>query len=342
MSIIDIRPGVEYGGVQKTAAIAKYLKETQALLTTLPTGVPIEPTATVHIFGSKYLPDGSFDVLERNVPDEACKSMSFAFPFGTYSFQVGVSNMDIVDSILFKTVQLFGDLDGSDVEVDTYSPNGGGVVPRDADFWSSWKKSWDFCMKYESQIYPKVIDQLIPELTHARGDQRGVDLFGGDGRFVRLLAGYLPFLNKEASFEWHVVDNDASSLESARERSRFPVFDRDGKRHELGFTVHDPIDLTDANNRKELFAQIGKCNLVTILGGLNSNVIATADAVSIAEDIHRELLAPGGLCVVTGLTKVLLNADMFSSTGFTVEQMTIPRNIWTPNKPEQLYVLRNP
>jgi hypothetical protein len=106
--------------------------------------------------------------------------------------------------------------------------------------------------------------------------------------------------------------------------------------------VHPPIDIV---TESDIFKGVSDGrNIVTAIGGLNSNVLTRQHALGVVRKIF-EWLNPGDYFIVTGYTVALLNANDYRSIsvgnrGFDVLNMSIPRNFVNSWLPTQLYVLQ--
>ncbi|MEN9408002.1 MAG: hypothetical protein RLZZ455_1218 [Candidatus Parcubacteria bacterium] len=339
MIAIDRREGGDHGEPNSGVAIQRYLNEIEPLLEGSSRYPLRNPRTVIRVGIDDVSPDGSFRILDASGFDGYTKR-SFELPSGVYTLSEEFSTeWYLVEK---KTHELFHTLSGSDVEVDSALPDREESGTIEASYWSRWKEGTRSGQVYRQDIYPEVANHVLPEIVAARGRHRAVDLFGGDGEFVRLLQHSARVLGSTASLDWSLVDRDSASLSRARLHTNSPLARSREQQDGLKLTVHDPLDLTDVKKRQRLFREIGPQDLVTVIGGLNSSVITSVDAYQIAHDIREQLLVPGGTCVITGYTHSLLNRAMFIEMGFDVLQMSVPENIFANKLPRQLYVLRNP
>ena len=339
MIAIERQEGGNPGESGRGSAIQQYLKEIEPLLADA-SRIPVsDPHVTFRVATDDIMSGNSFQILD-GAPRDGYMRRTFDLPQGAYTLSEEFSTDWYVAEK--KTHELFHSLSGKDIEVDTALPVRDDSSTIEASYWSNWKVNTRTGHRYREEIYPEVVNHLLPELVAARGKHRAVDLFGGDGEFVRLLQHSARVLGSTASLEWNIVDRDPESLNRARVHTYSPFEQLKEQQDGSKLTVHDPLDLTDARKRQRLFRELGPQDLVTVIGGLNSNVVTSEDAYHIAFDISQILLAPGGKCVVTGYTRSLLNRAMFTEMGFVVEKMCVPENIFVNTLPTQFYVLRNP
>lgn len=220
------------------------------------------------------------------------------------------------DPYYFSLKSFTSYLEGNEVDT-THSPE---MDPAPYWFWNSWKNGSNGDT-YRERIYPVVLDTIEQKVN---GVSFGpvVDLFGGDGEFIELLRNSsLP-----EACEYHVMDNNQPSLDLAKKR--IAVGDNT--------TVVHAVDLVSESN---IFKNLPRPSLVTAIGGLCASIVDRTQGRSISSQVYKALQG-GGLFVVTGFTPVVLNASDFSQIGFKVEQMSIPENVVSFTRPDQLYVLR--
>lgn len=217
-------------------------------------------------------------------------------------------------------------LGGDEVEVDT---TGISYEPKGSFYWDNrWKDISLTGADYTQEIYPRALRAILNNLGTFDAnamDIHFVDLFGGDGEFVKRLQ---PKLSQQlrAVTTFHIIDASAPSLNKARE-----LFKEDAN------VVIHPASYLQTD--QAVFQEVPMPpKLVSAIGGLCGNIIPREEALGITEHVYEEM-AEGGLFVVTGRTGVLLNAEDFSRIGFKVKQMTIPENVVYLNSPYQLYVL---
>ncbi len=216
-------------------------------------------------------------------------------------------------------------LKGDEVEVDTSRVCS--ETSFSTSFWDNWKELGAGEV-YAQDIYPSVI-RALRRLKLVENGRRiiAVDLFGGDGEFAAVAATSLAVNGQKP--EMHIVDKNKKSLSKAKERF--------ASRNHGKFVVHRPVDLAEADN---IFPNLdARPNLVTAIGGLCQYVVTREQALRIARKVY-EGMKNNGIFVATGFTEMRLNADDFREIGFSVERMSIPKNVVYLAKPHQLYVLR--
>lgn len=216
-------------------------------------------------------------------------------------------------------------LRGNEVEVDT---TGISDELKGSFYWDNrWKDIGLTGSDYTWELYPKVL-QAVQDRLYTFGadtdDIHFVDLFGGDGEFVKRLQPTLSQQLRSPTF--HIIDASASSLDRARELFR----------GNESVVVHPARYL---QSDEAVFQGVPKPpQLVTAIGGICGGVIPRQEAQGVTERVYEEM-AEGGTFVATGKTGVLLNAKDFSRIGFKVKQMTIPENVVYLRYPYQLYIL---
>lgn len=218
-----------------------------------------------------------------------------------------------------------GSLEGDEAEVDT---TGISYEPKGSFYWESrWKDIGLTGADYAQEIYPRVLRAMLDNLNTFDANATGihfVDLFGGDGEFVKRLQPTLSQQLRSPTF--HIIDASSSSLDRARELFQD---NEDVVIHPARYIQPD----------EPVFQGISAPpRIVTAIGGLCGSVISRQEALGITGQVY-EKMAEGGLFVVTGRTGVLLNAEDFSRIGFKVRQMTVPENVVYLYPPYQLYIL---
>lgn len=217
-------------------------------------------------------------------------------------------------------------LKGDEVEVDTTRPL---YLAKSSLYWERrWKDTGLVGSDYTWEIYPRVLRAMLDNLGTFDADTRDihfVDLFGGDGEFVKGLQLKLSQQSRAVA-TFHIIDASSSSLDRARELFQN---NEDVVIHPARYIQPD----------EPVFQGISAPpRIVTAIGGLCGSVISRQEALGITGQVY-EKMAEGGLFVVTGRTGVLLNAEDFSRIGFKVRQMTVPENVVHLYPPYQLYIL---
>jgi len=232
-------------------------------------------------------------------------------------------------------------LNGDQVEYDTFNFNH--EAPYPIEFWDSWKID-EFRETYRHRIYPLVIGMIEYVIKEKKTNHVLTigDIFSGDGEFIQDLNQQISANHPERTIEYHIVDNNSSSLGQAQRRftSRNGLYQPDNGLSAMKFEniqIHQ-ADLAIGDNP---FPFVELPDIVTALGGLNKGVISRSDALSLTKMVYNGM-KPGGFFMVSGYTSCLLNAQKFSEVGFNVLNMGVPENIINGWVPKQLYVLQKP
>lgn len=218
-------------------------------------------------------------------------------------------------------------LGGNQVEVDTSEVS---YYLRSPDYWRSpWKERGLVETEYHDEIYPRVLRAVLDNLPPEPEPIEFVDLFGGDGEFVRFLHSKMD-QNMRSLTTFHIIDASAPSLWLARQ-TFLEIPEK--------VLIHDPYYLQPD---QEVFRGISKPpKLVTAVGGLCGGVVLREEALGIVQNVYDEM-ASGGTFIVSGLSGVLLNSKDFRRIGYRVENMSVPQNVVYSHPPYQLYILRKP
>ena len=148
-------------------------------------------------------------------------------------------------------------------------------------------------------------------------------MFAGDGNFINDLRAHLQTSFPGKQFHYELIDKDGASTRDAQNLFKdAPDVD-----------VHPPTGIVGISDLSGFLKAAP--HIVTILGGLNNEVISTRSAKIIAARIYN-ILAEDGLLIVTGRSLPLLTAEDFKKLGFDV------LNTMLPGGRESLYILRKP
>lgn len=196
--------------------------------------------------------------------------------------------------------------------------------------WDGWKpgrKGYEDTIKDIHPAVFRLLDETVQEIrsrSGATGLIRVADLFSGDGSFAGSVRRSYP----EDAVEVMAVERNEELLRKAV--AEHPEM--------AGNFIR--ADLTQT---QELMSLVGRPDVVTIIGGLNAQVIKRADALGLARQVF-DALNDGGYLIVAGYTQTLLYRDDFAGLGFEVLNMSVPGNMrpQSVKAPQDLYVLRKP
>ena len=225
-------------------------------------------------------------------------------------------------------------LNGNEIELD-YSKL---VFPLLAP--SCWScRDYEEVKVYTGQIHPEVIRVIDRVGSSVEPDSSPlcIDLFGGDGWMLYLVAGSSAGESiRKAGGHFLVVDQNEESEKAANLLLRTSS--------SSSFLRADITGLSSLNEIAEAAPF-----LVTCIGGLTQGVCSRSDAVRVAKMVF-DGVRPGGWFITSGFTASLLNSRDFAKIGFEVVNKVVPRNAMhiipdfhsTWQSPEQLYILRKP
>ncbi|NTV23499.1 MAG: HAD hydrolase-like protein [Nanoarchaeota archaeon] len=206
-------------------------------------------------------------------------------------------------------------LKGSEVEVDSTNAQRASNLFAD---WNLWKSEEQHECYFED-IHPEMLGAVHDEIMQKEsGKIRIADLFCGDGKLSQSLGMYM---GQKHNLGFYLADNDARLLSIAQKNM---------KGLNSSFTQ---VDLTTQWSMPE------KIDIAMASGGLNRQVVTREGAVAAASSTY-DALADTGIFIVAGYTPSVLNADDFRTIGFSVETMSLPKNVASLKRPYQFYVLR--
>jgi len=232
--------------------------------------------------------------------------------------------------VLELTQRLFSLLNGNEIEMD-YSRV---ITDRahEIEFWDNWKTDYkDSANSYSvcsQSLYPEVI-KMVKEIVTAQDlySETIVDIFGGDGEFLREL-----FLELEIGFPslnawYHLIDFNGKGIKEAKERI--------GGLKKVSVWQKNLILYSDIEKIIK-----DKPTIVTAIGGLVKRVVTFKSSYHIARDVYKALPA-GGYFILTGYKEPHLNAEILSSIGFEVLNKTLmTKTAEGTLVPYSFYVLR--
>ena len=197
-------------------------------------------------------------------------------------------------------------------------------------------------LSYRQTIYPATIAQVIPlviEKIHEKSRDNGgkpvtikmTDIFGGDGVFLEMFDAQL---QKELALkgiampqmEYYLVDGSPILAGIASKR----------------FAHMSNVRVIKGDLLRGRFpSQISNSDIITSIGGgFNRQVASIEEAETLIKSIGS-VLADDGRLVITGITRVVLNASQFEQFGWNVLNKSIPKflKLIVKDYPVQMYVL---
>jgi len=174
-------------------------------------------------------------------------------------------------------------------------------------------------------IYPLVIDTIkrIIGQDNSKKSITLVDICGGDGEFIELLSDSLHEDYPDSHNEYWLMDNNKRSIRMAKKK----------------FAEREDVYIQEDDvTQSDIIPGGVKPKIVTIMGGLNHNVMLRGNAYNIAKVVYNKL-NQGGFFIVTGYSPCLLNAEDFRTIGFNILNMIDPQSFTVKERPLQYYVL---
>ncbi len=242
----------------------------------------------------------------------------------------------IIDDLRLKT--LFELLGGNESEM-TLTLNPERFPMMTDEDWDLWSAQNDRYIMYKLDIDPVIIQTVRQSLKEiAIHDQKKpltvLDLFGGDGRWVRhfhesLIANPVEGIKTE-DIHYILIEKNQKLVQKAK--VQLDGISAETKQH----------DLTSSLPLNQFFNQnhLKQPAIVISSGGLNYQVMAREEALSVAHQVYN-LLPPDGIFIVTGYSASLLHSEDFTKIGFEVLNKSVP-HYWKNRSPKQLYILRKP
>ncbi len=230
------------------------------------------------------------------------------------------------------TQRLFSLLNGSEIELN-YSRVITNRTHED-EFWDGWKTDYTnskycyrICTEHLYTGVVKIIRRIIAQDENK--PQTIVDIFGGDGRFLKELFTEIGINHPATDAQYHLIDRNRKSLQEAQ-----TVIGNNGK-----ISIWDK-DLGSQSAIEEIIKD--RPSIVTAIGGLVKRVVTFDQAYRIAKDVYKAL-PDGGYFILTGYKEPHLNAKIFSAIGFEVlnKSFTV-KDEFGDIVPYSLYILRKP
>jgi 2-polyprenyl-3-methyl-5-hydroxy-6-metoxy-1,4-benzoquinol methylase len=179
--------------------------------------------------------------------------------------------------------------------------------PIAADEWDRWGQgvTAEICQRYETVIYPRVIDTL-GKIAARRPEHplEVMDLGGGAGQLSELVCAKAPAVSRVL-----LVDRSAALVEKARARAaRYP-----------GRLTAVCADITDDAVVRGVG---GSPDVIILCGVVAQQVMHHAEGVRLVRTCHERLPA-GGFALVPSYSAALLSSREYETMGFTVHNKTL-------------------
>ncbi|MBF0504502.1 MAG: hypothetical protein HQL14_05290 [Candidatus Omnitrophica bacterium] len=204
------------------------------------------------------------------------------------------------------------------------------------DYWGpEWKKARSTGVMTDGEVYERLVHPIMSDVVKRVLEQMSIpeaprilDLLGGDGMFLRLLAGHLagmPIGQPSLS----LIDGNQASVERSKQNLQ-------------GIVPDENIHLLDVRDNLRVASLLNQIRpfVVTSNGGLTEGVLDKNQGIALAQHVFTAL-PDGGFFIVTGFTKTLLNAAEFRSIGFEVLNKSVHADFQGLNV-AQFYILRKP
>lgn len=203
--------------------------------------------------------------------------------------------------------------------------------PRDDSYWVDFDDVTEISM-YRVAVHPvvsEVVRTIINQLLSDKESIEILDIFGGDGSFIKRLHSDLSLSpNTSQSIKYHLIEGNKRLYQLALRNLEQGV-----QLEALGTVLHQKLP---AENRG-LTELIGTSpDIIVATGALTQKVVKNKkQAIDILNSIPD-----GAYVILTGLMPSLLNAEDFSRLDFDVHNYSIPSHTLSGRLPRQLYVLQ--
>ncbi len=219
-------------------------------------------------------------------------------------------------------------LQGNEVEDVSPSQLGTNVFPN--EYWSEFDDRWETGNAYKDKFHPAISETVFRHLESIQDREIAlVDLGGGDGGLIKTIAERAAKDIPAKRMKYFLIERNEKLFSDAQKN--------------LGGLEGATLireDVAELGNVESLKSVKNKVHVVTASGVLNEGPMSKDDAKRVARQVYENLLIPGGIFILTGWSKVLLNQSDFEAVGFEAVNLSVPANVVNEVQPMQFYILR--